>query len=212
MKKVLVITVVLSMLATSAFAVISNGGHDLGSAGWRSDTDVTETCVVCHTPHNATQAIPLWNRSAVGTTFTAYNSSTMDSSDSGAAPSGISLMCLSCHDGATGLENFGGVTGGALTFGTEGYAAAANFGTDLSDDHPISIDYDESAGFEMQPAASTVMPGNGGAFVSAFLFGNKVECASCHDVHADNNGAADPYMLVTGNNNNSQLCIACHEK
>ena len=59
MKKILVLVVMATLVATGSFAgVITGSLHDMQSFG-----GVNEVCVYCHTPHNATDATaPLWNR------------------------------------------------------------------------------------------------------------------------------------------------------
>lgn len=70
----------------------------------------TEVCVFCHTPHgsaaNPGGAAPLWNRAIpAGSAYTAYTSPTFDTTPSN-APAGVSLACLSCHDGVIALDAF----------------------------------------------------------------------------------------------------------
>jgi hypothetical protein len=80
-------------------------GVNIGSTA----TGTTEVCVFCHTPHGAdvsNQAAPLWNRQLpVSTSYTTYNSANFDADDSG-GPKGVSLACLSCHDGTTALDAY----------------------------------------------------------------------------------------------------------
>jgi predicted CXXCH cytochrome family protein len=77
----------------------------------------------------------------------------------------------------------------------------ANLGIDLTDDHPVNFDYnqslvDEDGGLKAPTALANVQ-----------LFAGKVQCATCHDAHDPDNGA----FLVT-TNNNSALCMECHNK
>jgi hypothetical protein len=71
----------------------------------------TEVCVFCHTPHGGTRvepdsSAPLWNRMLPGKTgFTMYSESpNFEGSDIGFSPRGVSLACLSCHDGTIALD------------------------------------------------------------------------------------------------------------
>lgn len=125
----------------------------------------TEVCVFCHTPHGAdtTVSAPLWNRAVANTAgYTMYSSPTMDSSPS-AANMGVSLACLSCHDGTIAfdaLRNLPGPggydpapvaggrnptgwvwNGGTKTMNGRGITQIAEGGTDLSNDHPIAMIY-----------------------------------------------------------------------
>ncbi len=63
-----------------------------------------EVCVYCHTPHGAQNSnAPLWNRTLPATgNYTPYSSTTMDTS--AGQPDGVSLACLSCHDGTIAVD------------------------------------------------------------------------------------------------------------
>ena len=76
----------------------------------------------------------------------------------------------------------------------------AGYGTDLSDDHPVSIDY--AIKRALDPDAFEVTPTGG-----IKLFNGMVECASCHDVHNPQNGT---FLRVS--NTGSGLCKTCHIK
>lgn len=117
-----------------------------------------------------------------------------------ASPGGVSLLCLSCHDGTVAVDSFGGATGTTFVTGN------AMVGTDLSNDHPISITYAGDADLAAATAPSGVA---GGTTIDAdMLFVGKVECASCHDVH----NAYNINMLLKKSNANSGLCLTCHTK
>jgi predicted CXXCH cytochrome family protein len=76
-------------------------------------------------------------------------------------------------------------------------------GTDLSDDHPVSIIYsDILVAARRELASPTTLTGR----VRLDSFG-QVQCTSCHDPHSDTYGK----FLVMANQG-SALCIACHVK
>jgi predicted CXXCH cytochrome family protein len=154
--------VALGVLGSApALAGIQNTKHNLGSLGTGANkfTQTAEICVFCHTPHGAdvSAAVPLWNRVlAAPTTYQTYNSLGTSSLDGASAPVGsVSLACLSCHDGGQALNVMinapgSGLTGVALTPVAGGnmtpdfklgVGAITNLGTDLRNDHPISIQY-----------------------------------------------------------------------
>jgi hypothetical protein len=199
MKKALGLAVLMLFVgSTAAMAQIATSSHDLSGAAW--NTADQNLCEVCHTPHNAVSAIvPLWDRDTPASTFTGY---TANSGQIG-TPTGISLACLSCHDGVTNLDAYGDNSPGTVAMG----AVPANMGIDLSDDHPVSVRY--TLGIDME--------GNTPTNLDVRLFTNgpnadMVECASCHAVH--NDGAAGPgtsNMLATSNTG-SLMCLACHAK
>lgn len=80
-------------------------GSETGPMTGGTFNDYRETCVYCHTPHNASTGAPLWNRespSLLG--YEMYSSPNMDAVTSNQAPDGISLGCLSCHDGSVAVD------------------------------------------------------------------------------------------------------------
>jgi predicted CXXCH cytochrome family protein len=121
---------------------------------------------------------------------------------------GISTLCLSCHDGTVALDSFGGAAGGTNITG------AALVTRDLTDDHPIAINYEDAVQTDMQPPSSTSSGIAGGTNIAAdMLFGGGatntlLECASCHDVH---NGTGLSKLLIKSNAG-SDLCQTCHLK
>lgn len=134
-------------------------------------TATTEVCVFCHTPHggvakdgNDVTVAPLWNKSLPTTTYSTYDTLGTSSLQGEVAGVGsVSIACLSCHDGSqamdvminqpgsggydkdtparasgtwTGNGNMDTVTGKMLTA-----TAVPGLGADLTDDHPIGIQY-----------------------------------------------------------------------
>lgn len=149
-----------------AVAGISTTKHNLGSTGTGTNkfSGTGEICVFCHTPHgaNTSAVVPLWNRTLPApATFTTYNSLGTTSLDGAVAPVGsVSIACLSCHDGTqamnvvinapgSGLAGDATFTGGTWTgpaatagvIGSLGYASIVNIGKDLTNDHPVGIQY-----------------------------------------------------------------------
>ncbi len=98
----------LFLLTTKAIAEITSSRHNLMTP-WSAMTLITafnkygEVCVYCHTPHGAATDAPLWNRALPATGgYTPYASSTIDTNIG--QPDGISLACLSCHDGTIAVD------------------------------------------------------------------------------------------------------------
>ncbi len=196
----------LVSLATAGGALgqtIVGSVHDFSGKNWNPTGEI---CVVCHTPHNADVTVtdaPLWNHQVTGATFTVYSSATLDATVG--QPDASSKLCLSCHDGTVALDNFGGKTNGTNFIG-----GGALIGTDLSNDHPISFIFDAALatadGGLNDP--TTTPSGLGGTIQTDLLIADKVQCASCHDVH---NGAGVA-KLLRKDNTNSALCLTCHAK
>ena len=238
---------------------IVNTRHNLSATGPGTTraTTQTEVCVFCHTPHGATTApaAPLWNRAFSTQTYTVYESSSLDAQTIAGQlldqPAGTSKLCLSCHDGtlATGTVNvwagqqgvnipmIGTGPGGVMAPGQgslTGYTR--DLGTDLTNDHPISFNYDSGLAFadgELRdpsvaahigmrtPGANMPIPleptGSGGQA--------QVQCGSCHDPHLYDPVASAPIKFlrlqrfqssppVAGlfNQASDMVCLGCHEK
>lgn len=77
----------------------------IGGMEGRGYNDYQEVCVYCHTPHNKSRGqAPLWNRQMPETSeYKMYTSQSMNSEIS-RAPDGVSLACLSCHDGSLAVD------------------------------------------------------------------------------------------------------------
>ena len=176
--------------------------HNLSTTGPGpvKSTTMTEICVFCHTPHNGSPAVPLWNQTLSAATYTPYTSSTMAAT--AGVPTGSSKLCMSCHDGtvamgstATGGQiGLQGLTGGKLT-------GRASLGIGLGDDHPIS--------FVPIPSAEILTPAPLGP-VKLDATG-QIQCRTCHDPHQMDIDGTTMKFLVTSNAS-SGLCLACHQK
>lgn len=189
--------------------------HDMSASGFTGG----QICVVCHTPHNSDTTVteaPLWNHAVTAQTFAMYSSPTFNATQD-AQPTGASKLCLSCHDGVTAVDSFGGAVGTLLITGTK------NLGTDLTNDHPISILYDTALSVAdpglYDPAVATVTIGAGGdktltGTVAALMLPNgKVQCSSCHDVHNNFVGiTVDDQPLLKVSKAGSAICLTCHNK
>jgi len=204
MKKFFALTIALVVLGSgSAFAAISGSSHDFTASGWADG----QICAPCHTPHNALSSTvaPLWAHTTSEQSFTPYAGiGTLDATVG--QPQSVSLACLSCHDGVTAMDGFVGSSAG-IDGTTAMGASNANFGTDLTNDHPVSFTYD----------TNLVTADLGGLYdpstidAALTLFGasdDQLECATCHDVH---NGTGFDSMLVM-DNAGSNLCLECHNK
>ena len=207
---------------------VRNTKHNLSASGPGTVKAVSETqvCVFCHTPHAATSGVtPLWNRALSNATYAVYTSSSLDANaiqGSLDQPGGSSKLCLSCHDGTLAIGNVNVLSGqGATTPGSvsipmtgtgpggampEGAGAGTGFtrniGVDLTNDHPISLNYTSALATrdgELRPVdASQKWPPGSGAVIGIRAPGfrpavpleatgaagvGQLQCASCHDPH-----------------------------
>ncbi len=236
------------LLVAAAAAVLAGGGaevhaqgilntkHNLAAGVGASPTGdiktsgTSEVCVFCHTPHGADTGVkaPLWNR-AINTTanaYTMYSSQTLDATAAG-QPVGVSLACLSCHDGTIAFDALrnlpgpGGFDPNPAKDGTRTLWAftnapdkkmpggrITNLGQDLSNDHPISITYNTAK----SPSSTSLTNDFATGFYdppksSLPLYEGRVECASCHDPHR-----SDTQTFLRVSNDGSVLCLSCHRK
>ena len=177
--------------------------HNLSASGPGpvKATTLTEICVFCHTPHNATPAVPLWNQTAGGVTYQPYTSTTLVASVG--APTGASKLCLSCHDGTIAIGNT--VNNGQIPM--QGVSAQGRLtgpsvlGTALGDDHPIAFVPVTGSQVVNPPPGSPVKLDNSG----------QVQCTTCHDSHRMDVDTTTQKFLVT-NNSASGLCVVCHNQ
>jgi predicted CXXCH cytochrome family protein len=100
--------------------------------------------------------------------------------------------CSKCHPGSRDL-NFDGYSDILMD----------SIGTDLRNDHPISMPYPTPA---EDPDFYTAASAEAGG-IKLFDGNKKVECASCHDPHDTTH---TPFLRKS--NSGSGLCLTCHNK
>ncbi|MCF8378921.1 MAG: cytochrome c3 family protein [Bacteroidales bacterium] len=202
--------VIVLAICQFSFGQISGTSHDFSGETWAS---TNKMCFVCHTPHHAMAGVsdaPLWNHELTSVAgYSTYSSPTFDSHGGTTItdPSSSSKLCLSCHDGTVAIENFGGTTTGSSMMPASGIIGS---GGDMTKEHPISFEYTQALaiidGGLHDPTITN--SGLGSTITNDMLFANKMECASCHDVH---NSLGVPNLLRMANIN-SELCLTCHDK
>ncbi|MEN8146980.1 MAG: cytochrome c3 family protein [Campylobacterota bacterium] len=217
--------------ATASMAAIGTTPHNLAGT---AAGDNGELCVYCHTPHQANvlfTGAPIWNKAEPLTTFTMYGGgTTLAGTVVDAAPGASSLACLSCHDGVSAVDSIlnapgsgmNTIAGGSL-IGDINTSNASTIGADLTNDHPVSIQY-LGTGLADSPASlfapTEPLTGWLGATTIADILRpdpnditvrDRVECGSCHDPHNGNNPANEVNYLRS-TNVGSALCMGCHDK
>jgi predicted CXXCH cytochrome family protein len=192
-----------SRLAAQPSSVV-NSPHNLSASGPGPVRAVSEdqVCIFCHTPHNASPLRPLWNRAIPVDGYTIYTSRALTAKPG--QPTGMSKMCLSCHDGTIALGNVVSrstpiaMSGGVTTIPV----GPSHIGTDLRDDHPISFRFDSGlASKNLKLKAPSALPSEVRLDSNAEL-----QCTTCHDAH---NNSLGKFMVMR--NDNSELCNACHQ-
>ena len=125
----------------------------------------------------------------------------------------MSKLCLSCHDGSVAV-------------GAYGYAPSSSIGTtnvkasdriligdlgNLQDHHPIGFDYGavQAVDDEIKDPTSVLLGNNPDLLSINDLWGGKMECSSCHDVHNTKNTGMK-FLWVEDTSSN--LCFSCHDK
>lgn len=143
--------------ANAGVTGIVGSQHDLttGGQGQGGTANTNEVCVFCHTPHGgASSNVPLWNKTLpAATSYTRYDNGVSSTLDGTNAPVGsVSIACLSCHDGSQAMDvvlnlpGSGGYSAGGqqidpVAIGPMTGTPVPMLGTDLANDHPISIQY-----------------------------------------------------------------------
>lgn len=198
-------------------------------------SDYGNPCIYCHIPPEREGedtaelgGINGWNRftpaAAVDGAYTLYDSFTLDNKVR--TPSPISLLCLSCHDGTMGVDmtvfrpnGWRNSEDAAMHLRINGAddlwscgkchngrvahsIAIKHLDTDLSNDHPISMVY---AGLNHRDRDFRLPDGPYGFDNGVKLYDDRVECASCHNVH-------DPDITLLLRDRADRLCETCHIK
>lgn len=245
MRRKLPIVVLFTVLAAGvAYAgSIVGSDHDLTAIGLTRQhagvmfNDYQEVCVYCHTPHGAVPTAPLWNRQMYQGNYTLYSSPTLNAIMEQPSLSGVTRMCLSCHDGTIAVDALVNIPNRDYTVAPDHMKMEASdnphggscgfchmwfyedppnvdvkpslMTTDLSDDHPVSFVYnDELATTDGGLELPSSAPsGLGGTIKNDMLINNKIECPTCHNVHDP-----DIFPFLIKPNTNSALCMTCHIK
>ena len=198
-------------------------------------------CIFCHAPHityrlstaaggagpqapDAFDYLPLWNHQLQATyNYTMYENGpgapTQKAKASqaivnGMTPGSTSLLCLSCHDGSVAINQYGNSDQASQSSG--GATISANYvigqGKYLGNHHPIGFNYDnvQTGDTEIRSADTAMLTPT--TFVRDHLLGagnQYMECGTCHAVHNKGNTGE---RLLWRSDQNSELCLTCHDK
>ncbi len=200
----MVVVLCTGVAAAQDMSKIENTPHNLNTLDvWGVLIPQNRVCLPCHTPHNAAMSQDgepnaLWNHAITDQTFEMY---TTMAGHQGGQPEGPSKLCLSCHDGATAIDDFGG-NDEYFNNVTIPDDRPSNLGTDLRDDHPIGIEY---------PPPDLTGYNDASTFTGVKLVTingvDRVECTSCHDPHDNSLG-----MFLRQTQTGSAICLECHDQ
>jgi predicted CXXCH cytochrome family protein len=227
--------------AASAQSTVAFGPHDFsaGSAIRNTDANINgQTCVFCHTPHQGSVSVPLWNRNTSTSTYQLYASSTMDAAapTSAQIQSAVSGACMSCHDGSIAIDvlvNLNAIAHTAsvaftrqatakATYGSSGtgtnniLAGGSPFlGADLRNDHPITIVYETARAATPAEFVTPTITGTKitvGTTEPLPLYGSSTATATveCASCHNPHNNSRG--MFLRKSNAGSAMCLTCHIK
>lgn len=237
--------VAIPQSASAAISGTKHNLSSTGTTSTHVTNTSSDLCGFCHTPHGATTSstAPLWNKPTTSTAYSLYDanwSATMDASVIGGTglTGSPSLGCLSCHNGVAAMDVFinapgsggytstgadagytwqGGSNVGALGVLTNGTGLMNNLGTDLRDDHPISIAY---CGGGLTPSGAGLTFTGSCAdtdFLTAGLY-NKDIGGGVYVTWIDVTGGTagtrqktDLYLYTNGSNKLLVECGTCHD-
>lgn len=232
MKTLLKVAAIMALVAVLPLALqskVKDTAHNLNLAKTSQPGGTNQVCLPCHTPHfsqrDATSGEAsqyLWNHELSAGGWDLHAGADMDSvMNSG------SRLCLSCHDGSVALDAFGlpetANTNGEkpISPGTVFIRAQKQIGPDLTNHHPIGVEYPLGNDRYEQPTISdpsdpsfdadfSVTSSDAGLSdpVGAHLVDSKVQCESCHFAHGSR--ATDTRMFLRVDNSESKLCSQCH--
>jgi predicted CXXCH cytochrome family protein len=165
--------------------------------------------------------------------FDAFGTDIADVGGAVAGSAAVTNLCLSCHDGTVGVNtvykgqysagshvspDFGSGTNVPVFIPASSGALIGSGTEGLSNMHPLNFTYDATLAGKSVSLAVPTTASNGfggtrtglntssGKFLP--LFANKMQCATCHDVHDGTTYRPFLRASTTG----SELCLACHGK
>lgn len=222
-------------------AGIATTRHNLSRTGPGTVKATTENrlCVFCHTPHHAIADVagvnvPLWNHTLSTASYQLFSSGTLLSPTSPAIqPDGSSRLCLSCHDGTVAIGSVVNTGTTLSSISMQGIGAGGEMpaginvvGTDLSGDHPISIEInsalitqkaqqckDGKVAFKVcnpPPGSPIQLVKTNNRFSGGAATGVGVQCSTCHDPHEDPVPGSTVFLRMGNKDNSSGMCTTCH--
>lgn len=222
-------------------------GDSVGDIYTTEGAGSDQICVFCHTPHGSNKdfkAAPLWNRAVqASSVYTGYTMVGSQSKTTGTTTiGGMSLACLSCHDGTQAMDAMfnapgsGPGAGDGLSAAAQDYvwtAGAADdtsdnhlrapitwLDTDLSNDHPIGMFY--CGGASGTTCDNDFKTGTDGSKANTATIGvlklfsadGKVNDAKveCATCHDPHISDSNTQLFLRVTPVASAICLTCHTK
>jgi predicted CXXCH cytochrome family protein len=191
---------------------VANGGPAAGvGSGLQATDPFTYLPLWNHTLQSTTSYVMYTNKDTSGAGAPDLGSKASQAIAAGLTiPGGTSLLCLSCHDGSVAVNSYGnGASGGGTAISTDYQIGKDKY---LGNHHPIGFDYDvvQAADVEIRPAETAMLTATTSVREHLLGTGNtKMECGTCHAVHNKGNTGE---RLLWRSDQNSQLCLTCHDK
>ncbi len=179
-------------------------------------------CEFCHVPQRVAVdlALPLWGHRGGHPGFPVYGARPGISTDAAAGssesmgPGASTRLCMSCHDGTSASlilaatdrmpARHHAVYGQRALHGAGAGESVpfARHGNALINGHPVFVPYPK------QPHEFNLhVPPSPSGWADVKLVDGRVECVSCHDVHAT---TFRPFLRRS--NAGSAICLTCHKK
>ena len=178
--------------------------------------------------------LPIWNHGVTVQYYDTYDNGADDPDDSDTNPNtflnrhqfngqaslgqpgSVSRLCLSCHDGTVAINEYGFEPGRLASSGTRKGDTAAfiedqwkiGAGGNLKNHHPIGFMYSDATAHDDEIADPSTPMGTD-TTIGDLLYGGRMECVTCHDVHNSKN-TGETFLWVS--DVNSQFCLTCHLK
>lgn len=149
----------------------------------------------------------LWDKILPASAFDLYSSDNITPSQLSPSMASTetgwhSLLCLSCHDGATAALNIPGGASGGMNITNR--TTNGNTDVGLINDHPINVAWPAGSDYVAAAAVKVTFPLYGAS--------NMLQCASCHNVHDE--GTFGAFLRADWDSNSGRVtfCRSCHVK
>ncbi|MDH3646046.1 MAG: cytochrome c3 family protein [Gammaproteobacteria bacterium] len=219
---------------------IMGTSHDFSGVA----SPATGVCTFCHTPHKAQSQALLWNHDLSTNTFSWTDPTTTAGTEYptivGDQYKGVSVKCLSCHDGSVAVGDVGWWNAGEPAAPLLNFFIPPNSPGSMGNagnmfgNHPVAMPFPwnnapstyngKTTGdgiilgdWKSDPQTLGIRlfndDGSGNTSAGAVAGQTGIECSSCHDPH-NGSGVEDVFFLrgTLGGSDVPYICLKCHTK